>query len=114
MPDLDEMIANWRSDAQALRRQGILDRANWLDERADEVRASAVPWITWLSEKDAMLKSGMTQKYFRIHFPGWLDQNLARWNGKDREFRDCIVPQRKHRSATREDARRAAHGDHAA
>lgn len=110
MVDLEQLLADWRSDAQALRRQGIVERADWLDQRADEVKASAIPWLTWLSEKEAMLKSGLTQKWFRIRFSGWLDVGLARWDGKNRQFRDCVVPQRKHRSAVREDAKREARG----
>lgn len=97
----EQIIADWRGDAQSLRSRGHGHDADLLEQCADEMQAALGGFLTWMSEPDARLKSGRSQDYFRDHFAEWQMLGLAKLEGKTRYFRSVIVPQRVHASAAR-------------
>jgi hypothetical protein len=97
----EQIIADWRGDAQALRARGHSHDADLLDQCADEMAGALGGFLAWLSEPDARLKSGRSIDYFRDHFAEWSSLGLAEMRGRTRYFRSVIVPQRAHASAAR-------------
>lgn len=107
-PDLKQVLADMREDAAMAHRLEDERLAKILERHADAVQAAAEPWLRWLSEDEAHLKSGASVRWLRAQFPRWAERDLARWDGPRRIFRDVAIPQRQHLSAVREDARRQA------
>lgn len=105
-----DVLADWAEDAQVLRRRGHGRDAELIDSFIQDVRTSdAEGWVTWISEADAILRSGKISSWFRRNRAAWIELGLAKREGRVNYYRLCIIPQRKHLSAVREDARRAAH-----
>jgi hypothetical protein len=104
---LEETIANWRSDADALRRTGHTNDARLLDRCADEATQSAYEYLNWLTEPEARLRSGHSTDWLRSRFGAWAEQGLARWDGRKRQYRAVALPTRAHRELARAAGRRA-------
>lgn len=107
-PPLEQVLADLRGDAAIARRLGHHQQAEQLEALADRVAASAEPWLRRLTEEDARLKSGRSLRWLRAQGPAWMALDCAWRIDGQWFFRDCIVPQRQHRSAAAEDARRTA------
>lgn len=108
MPDtLEQVLADAREEAAVLKRAGHPVQAGSIDKLCDAIAAAAEDYLTWLNEPDARLQSGWSVERLRGQFPRWLDQGLARLNGKRREYRALIIPRRANVSAAREAGRRA-------
>jgi hypothetical protein len=104
---LEQVLADAREDAQALRRHGHKHDAELIEALCDKVTAAAYDFLNWLTEGEARLRSGHSVEYLRARFPAWLEQGLARWDGRKRQYRAVVVPQRGNREAAREAGRRA-------
>lgn len=104
---LDQLLADWRGDAAVLRRNGEVGKADLLERCATDAARAAEPWLTWLSEADAMLRSGRSREWLRGRFAAWEREGHARSHGKLRQYRMAIVPQRA-QVATAAEAGRAA------
>lgn len=107
---LKQLLADMASDADAARRLGHDSQARDLEARAKQIEAAAEPWLKLLSEEDARMKSGRSIRWLRASAPEWANQNLAFQIDGHWYFRDCAIPQRLHKGAAAEDARRAARG----
>jgi hypothetical protein len=107
-PSLEQVLADAREEAAVLKRAGHPVQAAGLDRLCDAVARAAEDYLTWLTEPDARLQSGRSVEWLRGQFPRWMDQGLARLNGRKREYRALIVPRRANLSAAREAGRRAA------
>ena len=92
MTDLADVIASWRADAIVLRRNGQALLAKRLDDCAEAVEQSAAEWLTWLSESDAMLRSGRSRDWLRAQFSAWEREGHATLQGRNRMYRAVIVP----------------------
>lgn len=102
--DLSQILADLRGDAAVLDRAGQPGIAARYRELADDIAASAEPWLTWLSEVDAMLRSGRSREWLRARFPDLeRDGNGRLTQAGERQYRECAIP-REHRPA---DARAA-------
>lgn len=101
MKSPEQVIADWRGDAQALRGRGHPHDADLLEKCADEMGGALGGFLKWLAESEAMLKSGRSKDYFRNHFAEWSALGLAKTEGRSRFYRNVIVPQRAHASAAR-------------
>ncbi len=108
---LDTLLADWRSDATALRRQGHERDASHLEQRADQVAEAAEPYLRWLSEADAHLYSGRSVKWLRSRFPEWEAQGNASRDRGQRRYRMMVLPVRANLAAAVEDAKRTAQGE---
>lgn len=109
MKDLSDVVADWRGQAAVLRARGHGREANHIEELCTEVAASAVPFLNFLSEDEAVLRSGRSRTYFRVRFAEWQSEDLARLDGRRRRYRQCIVPRRANLDAARAAGREAAH-----
>ena len=104
----EQVLANWRERAQVLRANGHKAQGDSLDAFADELRASLADYLTWLSESEAVLRSGWTVRRLRGRFAEWAEQDMAERRGRVRWYRQVILPKRPNLEAARADAERMA------
>lgn len=107
---LEQVLADFREEAAVLKRAGHPVQAAGIERMCEAVATATEDYRTYLSESDARLQSGRSVEWLRGQFPRWLEQGLARLNGKRREYRAMIVPRRANVSAAREVGRRAMRG----
>lgn len=106
---LDQVLADWRGDAQVLRRRCDVQLAEQLERCAEEATEAAEEYLRWLSEDDAMLRSGRSRTWLRGQFPEWERQGHARREGhRRRMYRMLVIPQRANTLAAREAGWRGA------
>ena len=106
---LEQVLADLHEDLQALRRRGVaLVPVEQLEHFADEIAQGAEDYLRWLSEDEALLRSGRSLGWLRKQFPEWEQAGHARREGRKRYFRMLVVPQRANALAAREAGRRAA------
>ncbi len=95
---LEDVLADYRGQAQVLRHRGHRAEADTIEEFADAVAKSARDYIDWLTEDEAALASGKSVLWFRHRFREWEDGGLARRDGEGRRarrlYRRLIVPRR--------------------
>ena len=106
MTDLATILADWRSEAAVLRRRGHASQADTILALCDEVARSAEPYLNWLSEDEAMLRSGRSRAFLRARFAEWESDHNARRDGRRRQYRECVIPKRANLDAARAEARR--------
>lgn len=106
MRPLESVIADNREAAAVLRHNGHTLQADTIDRVLDEVSASARDFLEWISEGEAMLRSGRGADYFRARRLTWEEDGLAKKVGRRWWFRRCVVERRKFTSITRAEARR--------
>src|SRR5690242_4046908 len=75
--DLAQVLADAREEAQVLRRAGNIGQAEYVDALVSKVRDAAEDFMTWLSEPDAMLKSGLSERTLRRRFRDMIDCGTA-------------------------------------
>jgi hypothetical protein len=105
---LEQVLADWRGDAQVLRRHGDTRLAEQLERCADEAANAAEDYTRWLTEDDAQLRSGWSARRLRQHFAEWERQGHGRREGRRRLYRMVVIPPRANIIAAREAGRRAA------
>ena len=97
MEDLEQVLADELKDAAVLRRRGHEHDASLIERIVDRVRAASEEYVTWLSESEAMMRSGRSSGWLRARFVEWQSRKLARYNPRrKREYREVVVPQRAH------------------
>lgn len=115
---LEQVLADALGELPVLRKHGQGGIADAIERLCAEVADATEDYRHWLSERDAILKSGKKAPWLRNHFPAWERQGLARWDPNDkraRQYRELIIPARTNVAALRADARSAARGEgHAA
>ena len=107
----EQVLADTRGELAVLRKHGQTPIADALEKLCDEFAQSAEPYLTWLPESDAVIRSNHQKGWFRSRFIGWERQGMARWsptNRRQRQYRLCIVPVAMNLDAVRADAERAA------
>jgi len=107
METLEDVLADELGQAAVLRHNKHTHDADLIERVVGRVRASAEDYILWLSEGAAQMRSGKSRTWLRSHFAEWCSQGHARMNGRHREYRQLIVPQRVHVSAEAEAGRLA-------
>jgi hypothetical protein len=110
---IEAVIADARSNAQVLRASGHERQADYIETILDRVARAAEPFTTWLSETDAVLRSGHSAPWLRQRFARWEKQGCARMNPtnkRERQYLEIVVPVRARLDAARAAARRAARG----
>lgn len=114
---LEQVLADAREQAAILRHHGHAAQAKSVEDVVERVAGVMRPWLSVLSEKEAMLRSGRGVDYLRSRFAGWEAAGLAFLDERGRRvYRELIVPTRPHREAARlagergESLRRARRG----
>jgi len=106
--DLSTLIADWRGEAAVLRRRGDNRTALVLEQCAEETVIAAESYLLWLSETDAMLRTGRTREWLRARYEGWASEGHAKKTGGDRQYRAVMLPRRAAVVEAREAGRQAA------
>ena len=91
---LEQVLADFRGDAQVMRKRGLKREASMLEQWADEVQLAAHEYLEWLPEEDAMLRSGHSRQWLRGRFVEWERQGHAKSERSERWYRTLIVPRR--------------------
>lgn len=107
---LEQVLADWRESAQALRRTGHGPTADLVERIVRETESAAEEYLRWLSEEDAMLRSGKRRTWLRARFAEWERGGNARRDGRKRQYRMVIVPQGADTLGARDAGRRAGAG----
>lgn len=106
MKPLEIVIGDFREEAATLRRNGHASQADSLDRCLDEVSIAARDFLEWISEGEAMLRSGRGLDYLRSRRATWEEDGLAKKVGRRWWYRRCVIERRKFTSITRAEARR--------
>lgn len=109
---LETIIADWRSNADAADRIGEGDKARLIRTIIGEVSDSATDYLTFVSETEAILYSSKSKAWLRSQFPAWERQGNARYSGRKlRLYRRCVLPRRAEIGRVTADAEQAARDD---
>jgi hypothetical protein len=104
---LEEVLQQHRTEAAVLRRRGHDQEATSIESLCRDVERAAETYLRWLSEADAMLRSGRRKAWLRARFPEWEAAGDARQDGKVRRYRMIVIPERRRVREAREAGRRA-------
>lgn len=107
-PDLAQVIADARGEAAVLRANRASFSVERVEQICERVAEAAGDYMRWLSESDAMIKSGLSGRTLRRRFPELLECGLARYDAEgEREYRACAIPPRASIGEQRDRGRRA-------
>lgn len=112
--DLVQVLADARGDLAVLRKHGASVPIEKVADLIEGVAEAAYPFVTFISETEAVVRSDHRAPWFRQRFGDWERQGYARLNPrrpKERQYLLAVVPLRHDVEAVRADARRAAHED---
>lgn len=105
MKTLEQVLADYREDAQVLRAHGHGHDAQLIEKILHDVELATVDVREWLSEGEARLRSGKSAGWLRARFPEWAAAGHARLNPnrpRERQYRQIVVPRRANPDAARE------------
>jgi hypothetical protein len=108
---LEAVLADWREEARILRKRGVARIGRVIEQLCDDV-AGAIgieEHLRWISEEDAMLRSGRSRTWLRAQFPEWERLHHAKRDGKRRLYRMLVIPVRANLTAAAVAGRAAAH-----
>jgi hypothetical protein len=111
---LETVLADYRSDADALDRTQSTSPAKLIRQICDDVEKSAEDYLKFLPEKEAILWSSKSKVWLRARFAGWqrLGHAKTRERGKgERLYRRCILPRRADLASARADAVQTARAE---
>jgi hypothetical protein len=106
MRPLETVLADWREKASTLRSVKHQHDAELIDAICDEVASAAEDYMRFLSETDAMLRSGKSAEWLRARFAEWASQGHAEKRKTVRYYRALVVPRRPDLEAARDAGRR--------
>lgn len=109
--DLAAVLAKRLDEAAVLEKHGGAFSVAQIREFIDEIKTVGPEFITWLSEKEAMIRSGYSKGRLMAQFAQWEEQGYARKNPerpKERQYLCAIVPVRQDGGDVEDDAARAA------
>lgn len=107
MKTLEEVLGEWRGQAQVLGARGHEREAKNIHEIVDDVKAAAEDYLKFLTEKDAMLRDGKSCSWHRARFAEWEREGHAAKEKGVRYYRQIILPRRANISAAFEEGKRA-------
>lgn len=103
---LDQVLADWRGDAQRLRLRGHPHDADLIEQFATAVADAAHDYLTTVEEDDAIRRTNRSRSWLRARFPEWERQGHAGYRGRaKRWYRLVVLPLRANDSAAYEAGR---------
>jgi hypothetical protein len=105
MTDLAQLLADTRAEAALLRKRGVVQLADALDDIVDKVSAAAEDYLRFIPETEARLR-GAKLAWLRRNFATWAQDGHARKVGGTREYRAIMLPRVTPQSVAREAGRR--------
>ena len=102
MKPLETVLADWREKASTLRSVRHQHDADLIDAFCDDVARAAEDYMSFLSETDAMLRSGKSVGWLRARFAEWLEQGHAEKRKVVRYDRALVIPRRPDLEAARD------------
>ena len=103
---LETVLADWREKASTLRSVKHQHDAELIDAICDEVARAAEDYMRFISEADAMLRSGKSADWLRARFVEWEQQGHGEIRKRVRYYRALVIPRRPDLEAAREAGRR--------
>lgn len=99
---LEQVLADAREEVNRIGIGSEVVKIEYAHGLLDRVRVAAEDFITWLTEPQAMLKSGLSERTLRRRFREMLDCGTARY-GKSgaREYLAKCIPPRANLAAAR-------------
>lgn len=92
---LETVLGDAREQASVLRYHGHAAQARSVEDVVDRVAGVMRSYLTVLSEKEAMMRSGKGVDFFRARFPEWEARGLAVLDERGRRtYREITVPVR--------------------
>jgi hypothetical protein len=113
MKTLEDVLAEYRTEAGILRKNGAVALADAIDRLCADVATATEDFTVFLPESTAMIRTNRSAKWLRARFPEWLDQGHARMVNGERQYRALVLPRRANTHAAYEAGRRAG-SEHAA
>jgi hypothetical protein len=105
MKTLESVLSEYRADAQVLRRYGATHIADVIDRILKDVESASEDFMRFISEPDAMMRSGRGIDFLRARFPAWERDGNARYERRQRFYRQVVVEHRLDLEAAREAGR---------
>jgi hypothetical protein len=103
--DLKDVLADARGEAALMRRRGVPQLAEALEEFAGAVERAAEDYLKFVTEQQAIL-SGAKRAFLRRNFPEWEKNGHARRENGVRVYRAIMLPCVTPASIAREAGRR--------
>lgn len=99
---LEQVLIDVREDVRGIGTKTDAVKVDYVHSILDRINEAAEDFTVWLSEADAMLKSGLSERTLRRRFREMVDCGTARYakNG-GREFLAKCIPQRPNLTAAR-------------
>lgn len=94
---LEDVLLRARQDAAVLRRNHHTRDAELIEQLCEQIAKATQDFTVWLSEPQAILRSGHTRSWLRRRFPSWCEQGHARFcatSRRVREYRQLVIPHR--------------------
>lgn len=92
--DLANVLADVRGEAAVLRANGAGFSVERVEQITADVAAAAEDWLKWLSETDAVARSGYSADWLRGRFEALRRDGHAKMVGRSRQYRACAIPRR--------------------
>lgn len=89
-----QVVDRYRSDAIVLKRNGHTGEAEIVERFADDVMQAVEPLVRFISEADARMRSGWTQRTLRKKFAVWEAEGFAYRKGNQHFYLLMLIPQR--------------------
>jgi hypothetical protein len=105
-----EVLADERGQAAVLRAKGHEHDARLIEQLCDRFQAAAFPYLNFMSEPEAMLRTGKNERQMRKQYLELEPRGHAKKINGKRYYRECMLEPRPNLSAAHEAGRRAAAG----
>jgi hypothetical protein len=108
--DLRDVLADEVGQAAVLEHNGHDHDGRLIRRICDRVSAAAHEYLNFMSEPEAMLRTGKSERQLRRLYAELEPRRHAKKIGAMRYYRECMLEPRANLSAAREAGRRAAAG----
>ena len=102
---LEQVLADWRERIAATPRGAMLP-TDTVEQVLREVADAAEDFLTFISEREAELRSGHRAPWWRARYALLAEQGHAMRRGRTRYYRRCVVPRRADLEGARAAGRR--------